>query len=328
MSAAKFKKSTTVLLIGDDATRKLNFITFIDAVCTGKTADGFLDSTPVVAAQTSPLRSIQCTDTTRLNIANYPESLSTNQSTRTEDVLAWLKQWTTTIDAFVVLVDSSQSAISAGTLSTLETLSTIFPRPIRKNVFFLFVTTDPSGTAAIDVESTNGIPSWLSPDNIVLLEDFIAQRTNVLNRIQAKQGTPASLRQLFARKYTYGISDLGAMLESVDQSVIQSYDMGHLYMRATQIESEIYEYIGEGSVTTLGSETLQKINALVGEYCLIVQTPDFSTHVELVSALIRGGSERGISGMDNHVKKLTDIRSTVRVLESGSEKFPKGFAVY
>ncbi|KAG8691307.1 hypothetical protein FRC11_005054 [Ceratobasidium sp. 423] len=324
----KSKQAATIVLIGDNATSKLNLTTFIDAVCTGKNAEEFLNSTTTVSSQSSPTRTISCTDSTQLNIASYPESLSTNEHASAEDVLAWLKQWTTTIDAFVILVDSSKSAIDAGTTATLETLSFIFPRRIQKNVFFLFFTTDPNGTSSIDVESTQGLPSWLSPDNIVLLEDLVVQRKNVQDRIQAKQGAPATLRQLFTRKFGYGMEDLQKMLESVDQSVVQAYDSGHLYMRATAIESQIYTSLGEGSGAALGNEALQKIYALVNEYCLIAQSPDFSTHVELVSALLRGSSERGVSGMDNTLSKLTEVRSALRVLETGNEKYPKGFVVY
>ncbi|CCO33675.1 hypothetical protein BN14_07760 [Rhizoctonia solani AG-1 IB] len=329
-TTTKSKQSSAILLIGDNLSRKQNLVSFIDAVLTGKTADGFIDSTPVVAAQSSPTRSIRSNDNTQLNVVNYPESFCTSQNTRTEDVLAWFQQSTTTltIDAFVVLLDPSQSAISAGTTSALETLSSVFPRNIRKNVFFLFITTDPSGTASINTESIQGIPSWLPPDNILLFEDLVALRTNVLSRIQSKQGTAASLRQSFARKYGYGVDDLKLLLGSIDQLVVQSYDMRHLYTRASQIESEIYGYVGESSGTALVSEQLQKINALISEYCLIVQSPDFLTHVELVSSLIRGSSERGVSGMNTHVKKLSDTRSVIQVLESSGEKFPKGFVVY
>ncbi|CAE6443620.1 unnamed protein product [Rhizoctonia solani] len=330
-SSAKLKETTTILLIGDALTSKQNLAVFADAVCTGKTADIFLDSRDTVTtlSENNPIYPISCTDGTKLNVVSYPEQFSTDESASTDDVLNWLQKWTTTVDAFIVLIDSSTSTINSGTASALETLSFIFPRSIYKNVFFLFVAANPSeGDASIDIESTTGLPSWLSSEHIFPMEDMVAQKENVRTRTQAKPGTSATLRKHFSRKFLGAKEDLQKLLEHIDQSVVQAWDMGDLYMRAARIESELYSYLGDVSTLSIGAEILQKIHTLVGQYCLLASSPDFATHVELVSALVHGGSERGIAGMDNSVRKLNDARNLIRVLGSGSEKFPKGFVIY
>lgn len=332
MSITFRKKSATIVLIGDNGGDKEHLLQFLYAACLGKNADEFLslDNTlphPNNTASGSSLYTIKCTDGTELNVLDTPELGDTHDEIQADAIKHAIQSLVTIVDAIVLVANQSKTALGAGVDPTFKAIFSIFPRTISKNTYFL--STHPRNEEPDFCLAREFWPPWL------LKEQIFGPIENMVDLRGQLRNPTVKARQLFSTRFKRALQGLQELLQQVDQSKMQAWDMKILYRRATKIESSIHHALclddgtsadsGDSTPGTEGRKDIQKVVELVEEYLLLSASPDFITHLRLVIALLR--TNQNVGRIDSCIGQLEDANKALQALETGEENSYKGFVV-
>ncbi|KAG9118311.1 hypothetical protein FRC07_007239 [Ceratobasidium sp. 392] len=313
----KTKQSVTLVLIGskEEDWRKNNLIVLLHAALSGKTSEDFAyENYSEPAPDDSSRYRIEAKDGLVVNILDTPvlDAEGTQADTITQTVTTL-----SAVDAFVVVLDESRPELGDGIKLLLSKLSAAFPRPIEKNIVFLF--TSPDYNAGSDTLKLNNPPSWVSEEQVIgrPVPDMVGARNQRRPRFRDQEVLFKRLKEPFK----WSLVRLKPLWEYIDSSGVQACEMRNLYLRAAGIESQIYQTIA-GDSASGDDQATARATTLVNEYQSISTSPDFITHLELVIELLR--AEHKGPGMEVSISKL---EKGLQALKSESGRYLKWYIV-
>ncbi|QRV88309.1 hemopexin domain protein [Ceratobasidium sp. AG-Ba] len=285
-SLFKTKEFANIVLIGDHESKKADLLPFVLAVLTGESAKSFaLDNiarpTPD-NTKSSPRYDVECLGRVRLTMVDVPELSSDAVPAELQTVEQAIDDLDL-IDAFIVVADCTKKELGHGIEDALQAVSLAFPRPVRKNIFYIFTSQDPTKTT---IGHTQELPSEAKSQVIGTISNMVLLRD--LFKKQYKSSGPERQEVLlhdFERHFTKGAGILEELFRHVDRCPRQAKNMNHVYRLAATIESKLYAILILEREPRL--EDVGVIDRLVDEYCLIATSPDFLTHLEMVLDLLR-----------------------------------------
>lgn len=263
------KKSSTIVLIGDSGSNKTHVLQLLYAACLGTDAEKFFSlkdelPSPGKVVGGSSFYTIQQTDGTELNVLDTPELGDTDDENKATEITHAIKSLVTTIDAVVVVADHAKTVLSAAVVQTLKAIFFLFPRPI-KGTYFL--PTNPANTDPSFDLAWENYSSWFLEDQFFgSVENIVDLRRD----LQARHAKPSSvILKAFSKSFGRALQTLRGLLQEVESSSIEAWDIKHLYLRATKIESSIHHALSPGDGTSAHSDDPTPTTARKVRFCLV-----------------------------------------------------------
>ncbi|KAG8718250.1 hypothetical protein FRC09_012954 [Ceratobasidium sp. 395] len=314
------KRSVTLVLISnkEDSQRKTDLIVLLHAALSGRTYEDFAQNKhpPTPDNSSSPLSRyrVEAKDNLVVNLIDTPGLDSGGTQT---DAITQAVATLSTIDAFVVVLDQSKPKLGDGIERILSELSAAFPRPIEKNVVFLF--TSPDYEAGADTLKLNSPPSWI--DERQVFGKPVPDMVGIRNQLRSRFSSGEFLERL-EHCFKRSLIRLESLWAYIDSISVQAYEMKHLYLRAAGIESQIYQTMASDPALEDG-KAMGRLTTLVKEYQLISASPDFITHVELMTELLR--TARKNPALEASIGELEKARARLQALKNENDKYLKWY---
>ncbi|KAB5590307.1 hypothetical protein CTheo_6245 [Ceratobasidium theobromae] len=336
------KQSSTIILIGDEASRKSDLLLYLYAVGESKpltdyytTGTGITLPPPSRTGNVSALYTISRSNgagATRLGLTvlSTPDLDQIINQAQVQAINADIKNLTPTVDAILIVLDRSQKSYNPNLASIINGLSETFPRSLVENISFLSMNNNES----IPIVFLGNLAGLGRAHNQIIILNMVLQGRNTkarLDKLKKEKNEEKDferkkkieeeredLRKEFEEDFKQELGQLQSLWEFVDSRNLQACDMKELYRKGIRIEAQISTALAEKK----GAEVVKQ---LVHEYSLLAKSPDFSTHVTCMFELLN--ANKGSPGVQDGLQTLESIHTEIRRMEESKEKFPKGFTV-
>ncbi|QRV73480.1 hypothetical protein RhiJN_01494 [Ceratobasidium sp. AG-Ba] len=241
-SLFKTKEFANIVLIGDHESKKADLLPFIYAVLTGQSSKSFaiVDKArpDPVTTNPSPRYDVECLGGVKVTIVDGPE-LSSDTVPEELEAVQRAVGGLELIDAFIIVADCTKKKLSQGIEDALQAVSLAFPRPVRRNFFYIFTSNNPAKPALgheqeLPPEARSQVIGTIS--NMVLLRDLFKKEYDQSSRHEHQE----ELLDGFNRHFTKGAGLLEELFRHVDRCPRQAKNMNHIYRLAATIESKLY----------------------------------------------------------------------------------------